>query len=72
MNDSGFERVSAISQLYLKRDSDGRITMIMAKVTDELLFSRDTETLCNFCKDYWGKVPSAKGYSRLCGDVQLL
>lgn len=39
LNDMDMERVTGISQLFLRRRQDGSIAMIMAKVTDDLLFA---------------------------------
>lgn len=43
-----FEQVRGVSQLFIKRNTDGTIAMILAKITDELLFAGDTGTMKEF------------------------
>lgn len=39
LNEAGLERIFGISQLYRKRDKNGSTILLVAKVTDDLLFS---------------------------------
>lgn len=55
VNDEVFERVSGISHLYVKTGRDGRMTMIMEKVTDDLLLAGDTEALRDFIRIIKGR-----------------
>lgn len=41
----GFEQVRGVSQLFIRRKEDGKIRMILEKVTDDLLFASDIETM---------------------------
>lgn len=47
----GMERVDGISQLFIKRRTDGTIEMMLEKVTDYMLISGDNSTMNRFLKE---------------------
>lgn len=49
--EAGMDRVNGISQLFIKRRSDDTIKLILAKVTDDLLFTGDIDTMEEFVKE---------------------
>lgn len=55
-----FEQVRGISQLFLKRAEDGSISMLLAKVTDDLLISGKTDVLKNFLQQLTKKFKVSK------------
>lgn len=58
VNDMGFEQVNGVSHLFVKREKDVEISMILTKVNDDLLFSSEIPTvkdssnnICNWFKE---------------------
>lgn len=45
-----FERVNGASQLYILRDADGVIFMLLAKVTDDMLMEGSPSTMSDFVR----------------------
>lgn len=43
LNDAGFERIYGVSQLFVERDRSGTITMLVSKVTDDILMGGSTQ-----------------------------
>lgn len=48
INTAGIKRVTGVSQLFLKRTKDGSIRMILAKVTDYIIFSGTKDDMDQF------------------------
>lgn len=51
LTDGGLERIFGISQLFVKRDRDGYICLLVAKVTDDFLLGGSVEQMQHFVKD---------------------
>jgi hypothetical protein len=50
LSDYGFEAVPGLSQFFIIRDNSGRITMLLAKVVDDLLLAGSVTTMTEFYK----------------------
>lgn len=57
---AGLERVSGADQLFVKRNEDGAIFMLMAKVTDDLLMVGSAGNLADFVKMLGTRFPISK------------
>lgn len=51
LEDEGFERVFGVSQLFVKRNKMGKIIIIIAKVTDDLLMGGSPSEIQNFATE---------------------
>lgn len=51
VSSGGFTRLFGVSQIYIKRDKNGMIIMIAAKVTDEILLACNISDLNDFAED---------------------
>lgn len=54
------EQVKGVSQLFIKRDGNGGMEMILAKATDDTLFSSDISTM----KDFSNKLSNSSKVSK--------
>lgn len=48
INEIGMEKAKDISQLFIKRRNDGSISILLAKISDDLLIAGDLLTLNEF------------------------
>ena len=48
LTEGGLQRFFGLSQLFIRRDGHGRISLIVAKVTDDFLIGGRTEIICKF------------------------
>lgn len=60
LKEAGFELVFSISQMFVKPGSNGRITMLMLKVTDDLLIAGPPTEIENFIKHISRRFPISK------------
>lgn len=60
LSDANFERVFGVSQIFVKRSSDGGIVMLMAKVTDDLLMAGSVEDIKEFVELIGKRFPISK------------
>lgn len=51
LTEGGLQRVLGISQLFIKRDKQGRICLLIAKVTDDFLLGGSVESMEAFIRD---------------------
>lgn len=50
LSDSGLRRVFGISQLFIRRDKQNKIVLIVAKVTDEFIIGGSTNYIHEFIR----------------------
>lgn len=60
LQEAAFERVFGVSQLFVKRDTSGNITMILAKVTDDLLIAGEPAEIRRFIEHIGERFPISK------------
>lgn len=59
-NKMGMETVTGVSQLFIKRGAEGNIQMIMAKITDDLLFAGSKERMGQFVESIQARFSISK------------
>lgn len=60
IEEARFERVCGISQFFVKRNTEGKIIMILAKVTDDMLIAGSIEEIKNFITQVEKRFPISK------------
>lgn len=58
--EAGFCRVYGVPQLFVRRDAGGRIVLLLAKVTDDMLIAGSTAEVKSFIDQIGGRFPISK------------
>lgn len=62
INTAGLHRVSAVDQLLVERNDNGDITLLLAKVTDDLLMVGQKEEQEKFTDERSKRFPISKAF----------
>lgn len=68
----GFGKVRRVSQIFIEQKDDGSIAITLAKVTDELLFSSNKNTMKNFPEQLTNRSKVSKKSSLLLDELTKL